>query len=77
MAISKKEATYQSGPKKGKLKAGYYYDLDGTLRKAKPTRRTPLYAQAKALGQQRAIKAGQKLRKKKPASKGSKQKSLF
>lgn len=76
MAISKKEATYQSGAKKGKLKAGYYYDLDGTLRKAKPTRRTPFYAQAKALGQQRAVKAGQKLRKKKPA-KASKQKSLF
>lgn len=76
MAISKKEATYQSGPKKGKLKAGYYYDLDGKLRKAQPAKRTPLYAQAKALGTQRAVKAGQKLRKKKAAPK-AKQKSLF
>lgn len=78
MAISKKEATYQSGAKKGKLKKGYYYDLDGTIRKAQPAKRTALFAQAKALGQQRAKKAGQKLKRAvKKTTKRSKQKSLF
>lgn len=79
MAISKKEATYQSGANKGKLKKGFYYDQDGTLRKAQPIVRTPLYKQAKTLGEQRAIKAGQKLKasKTKAKKKPSKQKSLF
>lgn len=77
MAISKKDATYQSGPKKGRLKKGFYYDTDGTLRKAQVTPKTPLYKQAKALGEQRAIKAGQKLKRSKAAAKKSKQKTLF
>lgn len=50
MAISKKEAHYQKGPKKGKLKPGYYYDSDGKLRKAQPVKRTKLYSAAKKLG---------------------------
>lgn len=48
--ITKKEAHYQSGAKKGKLKPGYYYDRDGKLRKAQPVKRTRLYKAAKALG---------------------------
>jgi len=48
--ITKKEAHYQTGPKKGRLKPGYYYDRDGKLRKAQPIKRTPLYKAAKALG---------------------------
>lgn len=48
--ISKKEAHYQSGEKKGKLKSGYYYDSDGKLRKAQPVKRSKLYASAKKLG---------------------------
>lgn len=50
MAISKKEATYQRGAKKGKLKPGYYYDRDGKIRKAQPVKRSKLYNHAKALG---------------------------
>lgn len=48
--IRKVDAHYQSGPKKGKLKAGYYYDVDGILKKAKAVVRTKLYKAAKALG---------------------------
>ncbi|MCC4238145.1 hypothetical protein LL266_16775 [Vibrio anguillarum] len=48
--ISKKEAHYQSGPKKGKLKPCYYYDQDGKLRKAQPVKRTKLYKAAAKLG---------------------------
>lgn len=48
--ISKKEAHYQSGKNKGKLKKGYYYDKDGKLRKAQPVQRTRLYKAAAQLG---------------------------
>lgn len=76
--VSKSEALYKSGPKKGRLKPGYYFDLDGTPRKTAPKKRTPLYSQAKALGEQRARKAGQKLKKaKKTATKKPVQKGLF
>lgn len=76
--VSKKEALYQAGPKKGRLRPGYYFDVDGTPRKTAPKQRTALYTQAKALGQQRAVKAGQKLKKaKKTAAKKPRQKGLF
>jgi len=77
MAISKKTAVHQSGPNKGRLKKGYYYDKDGTIRKAQPVVRTALYKQAKSLGQQRALKAGQNLKSKATKKAKPKQRKLF
>jgi hypothetical protein len=78
LAISKKTALYQTGPKKGRLKKGYYYDSDGTIRKAQLVVRTALYKQAQSLGQQRAVKAGQKLKSKKTTKKiKPRQRKLF
>lgn len=75
--VSKKEAVRQTGKLKGRLKPGYFFDKDGTPRKAAPKVRTPLYRQAKALGQQRAKKAGQKLKTTRKGKTKSAQKSLF
>jgi len=80
VAIKKSDMYYKSGPKKGKLKPGYWFDTDGKPRYTKPKPKTAVYAEARKLGLRRAKKAGQKIRKTSTSSRKrstSGQKRLF